>query len=168
MVGLFLSQAIGSSGYLQVTLERGFIGGTVHYLKIFPILALMYMSLIYNAFSTGVKKAYKNLADYVATGRRAGRHHYLPFFDTNGYNLGELANKGDLYVNVNQPGIGYIIPAVIIMASGLILWMSPGSVWSFMPVLMALAAILAPFILNAGSTPATTDIKLWASLYRRD
>ncbi|MBF0122003.1 MAG: hypothetical protein HQL21_01180, partial [Candidatus Omnitrophica bacterium] len=168
LIGLMLSQAIGSSGWFQLVLERGFLQGTIYYMRIFPLLMITYMGLIYSAFATGVKMAYKNLADYVATGRRAGRHHYRMFLDTIGWASGEQAKQGDLYVNVNQPGLSFAIPAVMILTAGIVLWKSVGLIWSVLPIMLVVAILFAPFLLNAGSTPATVGVKTWWGQHVKD
>ena len=93
MMGVFLSQAIGIPGYLQVALERGAFNAAVRFIKIWPLLAITYTSILLHAFQVGVKKAYINRADYVATGRRAGRQHMIPFMDTLGMGGKDLFNK---------------------------------------------------------------------------
>ncbi len=159
LIGLFLSQAITMTGYIQTVLEIGLIKGTVKFLRLFPSLAVSYMALVYNAFSVGVKKSMRNAAGYVKTGRRAGREHMTPFKPMDG--VTDVLNKGDLYAQVNFAGYFWVIPAVLMAFSGLILWASPGAVWSFFPIMMIVLAMLAPFLLNPGSTPATVGWKTW-------
>ncbi|NTV29225.1 MAG: hypothetical protein HGA80_03985, partial [Candidatus Omnitrophica bacterium] len=161
LVGMLLSQAIGSSGWLQLVLERGFLAGTLEEIRRFPILAWSYMSLIPNAFSNGLKKAYINSGNYVATGRRAGRQTVIPFFDTCGYNDTAVAKQGDVYGQINFSGFTYVVSVILIALGGLLAWMSPGEIWSLMPVWLGISGLLSAFLFNAGSTPVTVGVGSW-------
>ncbi|HPB67612.1 MAG TPA: hypothetical protein PKU74_01735, partial [Candidatus Omnitrophota bacterium] len=168
LIGLFLSQAITTSGIMQTVLEKGLVKGLAKFLKLFPLLAITYMSLVYNAFSVGVKKALVNRADYIATGRRPGRNTIVPFMPTKGMTSAQLFTQGDLYAQVNMDGYGWVIPSILFVISGTILWMNPGTIWSLFPSLMAFASMFAPFLLNPGSTPTTVGFKTWAKVHFKE
>jgi hypothetical protein len=165
LLGLLLSQVIALTGWAQLVHEKGLIRGTAEFIFLFPRLALNYMALILNAFSVGVKKAMVNNGDYIATGRRLGVEHYKPFSH---FAVPGDVMKGDLYQFINVSGFTWVVPIVIITGMAIFIWQSAGIVWSFFPILLALSAVMAPFLMNAGSTPVTTGLGNWWRQYGED
>ncbi|HQL41783.1 MAG TPA: hypothetical protein PLO93_05790, partial [Candidatus Omnitrophota bacterium] len=147
LLGLILSQAITFTGFFQLVLENRLSKAIRKFLIIFPKAAVSYMSLVYTAFSVGMKKAMKNNGDYVKTGRRPGREHMAPFkplsaielFDQDGNPTTEtkeeiqgqrIGDASDLYAQINLPGFQWVIIAVFTIAGGIFLWQSPSMIWS--------------------------------------
>ena len=165
LLGLLLSQVIALTGWAQLVHEKGLIRGTTEFLFLFPRLALNYMALILNAFSVGDKKAMVNNGDYIATGRRLGAEHYKPFSH---FAIPGDVMKGDLYQFINVSGFTWVVPIAIITGMAIFIWQSAGIVWSFFPILLALSAVVAPFLMNAGSTPITAGTTNWWRQYKED
>ncbi|MDP8213471.1 MAG: hypothetical protein P9X22_09345 [Candidatus Zapsychrus exili] len=165
LIGLLLSQAITATGYFQLVIENGFLRGTLKFMNVFPKAAVIYQSLVYNAFSTGFQKAMVNNGDYIKTGRRPGRDHVHPFMDTKGI---EDQGQQDLYFFLNKANFPKVVYATILAIVGLFLWRSWGSIWSIFPVLMVFASLMAPVLINPGSTPVTISTKRWWKQHKRD
>ncbi|MFA7114899.1 MAG: hypothetical protein WC214_05505, partial [Candidatus Omnitrophota bacterium] len=169
IIAVFMSQAITSTGYLQLVLEKGFVRGTRDFFGMFPLLALAFGSLVFNAFMPGAILAVKGLADYVGTGRICGRWHNKPFIGKGNFdNVNKNPFNGELYQWMNTGGLQLVVLNIIMAVAGFALWQNWGFVWSAFFMLMYFSSVLAPAIFNPGSLPVTVGVKKWASLYSED
>ncbi|MHA1676701.1 MAG: radical SAM protein, partial [Candidatus Njordarchaeales archaeon] len=168
ILAVYFTQAISTTGYFQLVLDKGIIRGTLGFFKmlIFEGMMPFFMAHVFT-YAKGVQSAMKGIAKYVKTGRGFMLQH-IPIFSPEPFNeKGEVKDaEASLYNAYRSSHIRFGLVSTIIAIAGIGLWQNLTLVWSILYVFMAIATYGVPYLANPGSTPLRGGAGKWWELFK--